>query len=144
MSENPFSIRIKIGDCEVELSGSFAEVKQVLDELPSITDHMSDALKITSIQSKEKKASSFKPVEEKPPVIRAPSDISCPEAITRILSTSWGRKQPRYFREILDTMKTNALHYPIGTVKGRLTDLTKKGVLRRIRSKKGYGYVLAK
>jgi hypothetical protein len=144
VSEHPFSIRIKIKDYEVELSGSFAEVKQILDDLPSITNRISDTLEIPSNQNEVKQASLFKSDEEKPPAISAPSGISCPEAITRILSTKWGRKQPRYFREILNTLKINALHYPTGTVKGRLTDLTKKGVLRRIRSEKGYGYVLAK
>jgi len=38
----------------------------------------------------------------------------------------------------------NAIHYPEGTVKGRLTDLTKRGVLRRISSRKGYEYILIK
>ena len=64
------------------------------------------------------------------------------DAIIAVLSTGWGRKQPRNMREILETMKVNALHFPIGTVKGRLTDLTKKGRLRRIRGAKGYSYVV--
>jgi hypothetical protein len=144
VTENLFSIRIKLGDNEVELNGSFTEILQVLSELPTIIERVSDVLKITSTQSKLKKEPTLKPFEEKLPVIRASSNSTCPEAITQILSTNWGRKQPRYFREILDAMKTNALHYPTGTVKGRLTDLTKKGVLRRIRSEKGYGYVLAR
>jgi len=46
--------------------------------------------------------------------------------------------------EILEAMKVNAIHYPLGTVKGRLTDLTKRGVLRRIKSNGSYGYILIK
>jgi len=59
-----------------------------------------------------------------------------------ILSTEWGRKKPRHLGEIMEAMKMNALHFPIGTVKGRLTDLTKKGLLRRIKGEKGYNYIV--
>ncbi|MFH0896535.1 MAG: hypothetical protein V1850_00595 [Candidatus Bathyarchaeota archaeon] len=141
-SETPFTVHVKIGNYEMELTGSRGDVAQALDELPKIVAKVMEAfnqtLKASTVQE------SAKVVEEDFPTIGAQIGISCPEAIVAILSTAWGREKPRNLGEIMEAMKVNALHFPGGTVKGRLTDLTKKGMLRRIRGEKGYGYVVVK
>lgn len=144
MSETPFTIRLKISNYEVELTGSRTEVMQTLDELPKIVGKVVEAFNLPHDLKTQSPQESPKITEQELPVLSAQAGISCPDAIVAVLSTDWGREKPRYLNEIHEAMKVNALHFPMGTVKGRLTDLTKRGILRRIRSEKGYGYVLAK
>jgi hypothetical protein len=143
MDETPFTIRIKTKNYEVELTGSRPDVIQTLDELPIMIGKITDAFNSSQAFSPPPPKESKKDLEDALPTISVHAGISCPDAIIAVLSTDWGRKQPRNMREILETMKVNALHFPVGTVKGRLTDLTKKGRLRRIRGPKGYNYVVA-
>ena len=82
--------------------------------------------------------------KEEYPTLSLPPNASCPDVIVELLKTDWGRKAPRTLNEIMEAMKLNALHYPKGTVSGRLADMTKKGVLRRIQTERGYGYILIK
>lgn len=149
MSERPFTVRVKVGDNEVEISGTQAEVMNTLGNVSEIVRKVAEAFGEV-------------PTHPNPPAptvgggenitlgnLEYPSlsldpGISCPEAIVKLLATDWGRKQPRALGELLEAMKVNAIHYPEGTVKGRLTDLTKRGALRRIKGERGYGYILVK
>jgi hypothetical protein len=145
MSDKNLTMRIRKGQNEIEISGSKEEVMTILRDLPSLVSVFNEAfselgkekLKVTSI-----KQGSLNEVAL--PNVAVSPDTSCPDAIVEILSTEWGRKTPRKMREILEAMKVNAIHYPIGTVKGRLTDMTKKGVLRRVRVNRAYGYLLVR
>ena len=147
MIDKSLTIRVKIGNNEVEISGSGLEdISKTLENLPQIIDKISSSFKaITPIPDpiNPPKQEAKTMVKEFPTISTQIGD-SCPEAIIAILSTEWGRENPRNLGEIIDAMKVNALHFPTGTIKGRLTDLTKKGILRRIRSEKGYGYVVIK
>ena len=138
-----FSIRVKIGECEIELKGSKDDVLNVIDNLPKIVSIVSNSFDLSKTQ-KVMTLASKTPTKEVYPTLTVPPSASCPNAIVKILSTEWGRREPRTLRDIIEVMKINAIHYPEGTVKGRLTDLTKKGILRRIRTERGYGYILAK
>jgi hypothetical protein len=144
VNEETFTIRLKIRNHEIELKGSREDVMKTLDELPDIVGKIIDSFDITFVSEQLKQRELSNSGQEVFPTIGAPNGISCPDAIIAILSTDWGRKRPRFLRDILKVMKVNALHFPIGTIKGRLTDLTKKGALRRTRGEKGYGYTIAK
>ena len=144
MSDRPFTIRLKIGACEVELTGSRAEVLTTLDELPRITGIVVEAFNLPPEVKTQSQQEGPSTTSQELPTISATTGLSCPDAIVAVLSTGWGREKPHYLNEILEAMKVNALHFPMGTVKGRLTDLTKRGMLRRIKGDKGYGYVMAK
>ena len=144
MDESSVTIRIKMSNYEVEITGSHVKVLQIIDELPKIVGNVITAFTPAPVLQTSIPPEIVKKVEEKFPTITAPPGMSCPEAIVAILSTDWGRASPKNLGEIMEAMKVNALHFPIGTLKGRLTDLTKKGTLRRIRGEKGYGYVIAK
>ena len=144
MSETPFTIRLKISNCEIELTGSRAEVMQTLDELPKIVGKVVETFNLPQESKTSPQQEPSETTSQEFPAITAQTGISCPDAIIAVLSTGWGREEPRYLNKILEAMKVNALHFPEGTVKGRLTDLTKRGILRRIRGEKGYGYVMAK
>ena len=145
MSEKSLSIRIKIGNNEIEISGSPSNISKMLDDLPKIVDKVSTSFStaklVSSITSISKQKT--KPPEERFPTISTQIGISCPEAITAILSTKWGRKKPRNLGEILEAMKVNAMHYPSSTLSGVLTWLVKRGKLRRWKTDEGYVYIIS-
>ncbi len=149
MSSQPFTIRIRIGGNEVELSGSREDVLKSLEELPKIVNQVSGAFtasttSATIIPMPQQAKAEPPATSEEFPTISVSLDTPCPDVIIRLLATDWGRKTPRVKEELMEAMHVNAIHYPEGTVKGRLTDLTKKGTLRRIKTERGYGYILTK
>jgi len=149
LSERILKVRVKVGDSEVEVSGTEAEVMNTLSNVYEVVRKVAEALgavqihPVSTVSGEENSGLASTPVEEYPSLSLDPA-IACPEAIVKLLATEWGRKQPRALGELLEAMKVNAIHYPEGTVKGRLTDLTKRGVLRRIKGERGYGYILVK
>ncbi len=147
MSDNSFSIRVKMGESEIELKGDKDDVLSVINDLPKIIPIISNSFNVSAIRVQQADTASITPTEfakKDYPTLKLSPDVSCPEVIINILSTGWGKMEPRTLREIIEAMKINALHYPEGTIKSRLTDLTKRGVLRRIRTGTGYGYTLIK
>ncbi len=147
MTEERFSLRVQIGECEIELSGNREEVMTTLNDLPSIVEKISRSFnlsekgvpRISPMETRDDKASVAETPEAIPTIPRpaGPSD-----AITKLLSTEWGRK-PRVWQEINDALTINAIYYSKGSITGTLTNLTKKGKLRRIKTEKGYGYILS-
>ena len=147
MTEGRFSIRVRIGNCEIELSGEKDDVMATLDELPGVVETVS-----RSFGAVKKEQIAVSPVVERgvergvtvesiemAPTIPTPSGPS--DAIINLLSTEWGKK-PRTWQEINDVLVTNAVYYSKGSITGTLTNLTKKNKLRRIRTEKGYGYIV--
>ena len=143
--EKLFSIRVRIGNNEIEISGKHEDVMSTFQNISELVSKTSEAFGQTpnqqAVQLSEQTAQN---ADEAFPSISIDPATPCPDAIVQILSTDWGKKKPRTLGELLAAMKVNAIHYPEGTVKGRLTDLTKRGVLRRISSRKGYEYILIK
>lgn len=131
-----FMFRIRLGDNEVELSGTREDVLASIVDLPRMVEQVSQAFTHRSDADVNRATMEY-------PSLTVNPSLSCPEAIKKLLATAWGRKTPRKLGEIIEVMRVNAVHYPIGTVKGRLTDLTKRGALRRIKGVGGYGYLLA-
>ena len=138
----PFTIKIKANDNEIELSGS---KEDVMDALNNINDIIAKVTR-TFTNSSTVQSTLQIPLTPKSkfPSISVSPDTPCPDTILKLLSTDWGREKPRKLRELLEAMKVNAIHYPIGTVKGRLTDMTKKGFLRRVREGREYAYIRVK
>lgn len=83
-------------------------------------------------------------VERRPPeeypVIPRPEGLN--DAIIKVLSTPWGRSNPRTWAEIDTVLKQNALHYGRGSITGALTYLVKSSRLRRVKVDGTYGYLL--
>lgn len=139
----PFTIKIKAKDNEIELSGSKEDVMDALDNINDIMTKVTRTFTSSStVQSTLQIPSTT--TKSKFPSISVSPDTPCPDTILKLLSTDWGREKPRKLRELLEAMKVNAIHYPIGTVKGRLTDMTKKGFLRRVREGREYAYIRVK
>jgi hypothetical protein len=138
----PFTIKIKAKDNEIELSGS---KEDVMDALNNITEIMTKVTRTFTNPSTVQSTLQIPPTtKSKFPSISVSPDTPCPDTILKLLSTDWGREKPRKLRELLEAMKVNAIHYPIGTVKGRLTDMTKKGFLRLVKEGREYAYIRVK
>jgi len=79
-------------------------------------------------------------IEEHYPALSA--GLGCSDAIRQLLSTDWGREQPRIMKEIQNALEANALYFSVGTISGTLNLLTKSGALRRFKKDGIWAYVL--
>jgi hypothetical protein len=143
MSKTPFSLKIKIGEMEVEIGGEKLEVLSTLDDLDDIVQKVTLAFN-PDTKKTETKAVQIEPtiIDNKYPKIRRTTQ--CGEAVVLLLSTEWG-KTPRTISELREAMEANAIFFPKTTLSGVLVWLTKKGSVRRWRDKKrGYLYVVNK
>jgi hypothetical protein len=158
----PFSLRIKINQNEVEITGTQKEVITTIKELPKIVGNISKAFTRANQEPSTRKATpttltaAGKPTE-KPITVRltAPTTTqpkmypsikdakNCSEAVVKLLETEWGNWKPRTMPEVVEALKANALHYPPSTLSGVLTWLVKKGKVRRWKTDAGYVYILA-
>ena len=67
---------------------------------------------------------------------------TCADAIINILKEDFG-SMPRSLQEIEDALKVAAIFYSKQAIQTTLIRLVRKGVLRRLREKEGYKYILA-
>ncbi len=141
MTSPPFTIKIRFGDNEIEVSGSKEDVLEAVNNMATIMETLTHAFAKAPLSPTTEPLG---PGEASIPSIAVDPGTPCPEALLKILSTPWGQEKPRKLRDLLEALKVNAIHYPVGTVKGRLTDLTKKGVLRRVKEGREYGYIRVK
>ncbi len=132
--EMPFSFRIKIGQQEIEISGTREEVIKTIEMLPSLVANISEAF-----ESTEHLRIVSRPVTSTYPSI---SSSSCSEAVLELLGTDWG-KQARTLTELGEVLKANTLNYPSTTLSGVLAWLVRKNKIKRWKTDKGYVYVLA-
>lgn len=151
----PFSFRVRIGEYEVELSGTRKEVLGTLDDLPTLIAKLLKALEVA--KQKVAASSSTKPLTVRvtsspaalspsagsPPIPSIPPAKQFSQSILNLLETDWGRWRPRTMPEIIEALKANAVHYPATTLSGVLTWLVKKGKVRRWKTDEGYVYILA-
>ncbi len=132
--EKPFSFRVKIGEQEIEISGSRDEVIKTLEELPKLVENVLKAFELTKNREETSQAVN--------PVYPSISSSSCSEAVLQLLASDWGR-QPKTLTELGEALKANAVHYPSTTMSGVLSWLVRKNKIKRWKTDKGYVYVLA-
>jgi len=130
----PFSFRVKMGQQEIEISGTREEVIKTIEELPSLVASISKAFEST------KGELASQPVTSTYPSIS--SSASCSEAVLRLLETDWGG-QARTLTELGEALKANAFHFPSTTLSGVLAWLVRKNKIKRWKTDRGYVYVLA-
>lgn len=131
--EMPFSFRVKMGEQEIEISGTREEVIKTIEELPSLVANISKAFELTKNVEAAKQVTSVYP---------SVSSSGCSEAVLQLLETDWG-KQSRTLTELEEALKANGLHYPSTTLSGVLAWLVRKNKIKRWKTDKGYVYVLA-
>ena len=130
----PFSFRVKMGQMEIEISGTRDDVMKDIEELPQLMETVSQALGSTKTGEET--------VESVGSVYPSVSASSCSEAVLQLLASDWGR-QPRGLTELGEALKANAVYFPSTTVSGVLSWLIRKNKIKRWKTDKGYVYVLA-
>ncbi|MCW4051842.1 MAG: hypothetical protein NWE78_01365 [Candidatus Bathyarchaeota archaeon] len=144
----PLSLRIRINQNEVEISGTKKEVLETIKDLPELVEniaksfalegskHAPEEAPITVRVSQPQKSSS-----KAYPSIKGAKN--CSQAVLKLLKTEWGAWRPRTLSEIVNALKNNAIHYPASTLSGVLSWLVKKGKVRRWKTDAGYVYILS-
>jgi hypothetical protein len=130
----PFSFRVKMGQREIEISGTREEVMKAIEELPQLMETIAKAFESTKTTKETSQTVSS--------VYPSISASGCSEAVLQLLASDWG-KQPRSLPELGEALKANAVYYPSTTVSGVLSWLVRKNKIKRWKTDKGYVYVLA-
>lgn len=146
-----FAFRVKIGEYEVEITGTHAEVTKTLEDLPNLITNVHKAFEnvkpktVTTLTVKTEPPPKVK-VEPKPaaqtyPKIR--SVANCEDAVLRLLETDWGKWRPRTTEELKEAMNANGLKYPGRMLSATLDALAEKGKVQRWNTNTGFVYILA-
>ena len=64
------------------------------------------------------------------------------QAVREVLGSTWGRAEPRTMKEINTVLEANAIYFSPSSLSGVLTNMTKKGELRRLKKEDQWAYVL--
>jgi hypothetical protein len=144
-----FTFRLKMGDYEVELNGSYEDVSKTLEELPKIVNSVHTAFEdvkpktVVTITAKteEPPKEAARIVKDFYPKIGPVAD--CREAVITILETDWGKWRPRTMDEMKEVMKANELKYQSRVVSDTLDQLAEKGLIKRWNTNAGSVYILA-
>ncbi|MEM2148213.1 MAG: hypothetical protein QXJ94_06375 [Candidatus Bathyarchaeia archaeon] len=147
-SGEEFSIRVKIGDYEVEVKGARSDVLETVKELPNLMADVNKAFEnlksksatVVTVKAPVATVKAESPVEKYPKISKAGS---CSEAVLKILESDWGKWRPRTLTELKEALASNNLRYPGRTLAGDLLGLVRKGLVRRWKTDKGYVYILA-
>jgi hypothetical protein len=152
--QEEFVFRVKLGEHELELKGTHAEVTKTLENLPNLFTNVKTAFDlvkpktvatITVKTEPPDKKESAKEAAEAPaqdyPKIRSPK--SCDEAILKFLETDWGKWRPRTMDELKEAMNANKLKYPGRMLSATLDALAEKNKVRRWNTNAGFVYILA-
>ena len=70
-------------------------------------------------------------------------DLGPSQAIREILNTQWGRMETRTMKEINSVLEANAIYFSASSLSGVLTNLVKKGELRRSKKDDQWAYALS-
>ena len=145
----PFALRVRLGQYEVEISGSREDVLKTVEDLPNLVTVVSEAfaqagvgVRVADVQSgRDSVPTPLMSTSGMYPSIQGSGN--CSDAVLRLLETDWGRSTPRTLPELVEAMRVNAIHYPVTTLSGVLNWLVRKSRVKRWKTDKGYVYVLA-
>ena len=135
--EGKLSIRLRIGNNELEIVGTYNEVSTILDKLlPYLLQKRSDVV----IDSEDKVREGGSDVLSSIPTISVKKGEPLTEILQKLFDTEWGHK-PRPLREVMNVLELYGLYYPKSTVAVTLNRLVQRGVIRRIKKDKYFLYV---
>ena len=133
------SLKLKLGSNELEISGSYSNVVELINLLlPHLMYRTSRKKGESSVEEEIKSESLI------PPSISIKKGEPLTDILTRLFNTEWGHN-PRPLKEIIDVLNAYGLYYPKSTIAVTLNRLSQRGVIRRIKTKeKHFLYVSAK
>lgn len=142
------SFRVKIGEQEVELSGSAQDVLETIQDLPGIMTSVQKAFEITkpktvaTLTVKTQTAKEEKQTQKQEyPRVEATDD--CPKAILKMLESEWGKWRPRTIEELGATLKANGIDCTGRNLNKVLMEMVQDGKVRRWNTDAGFVYILA-
>jgi predicted transcriptional regulator len=143
--ESNFSLRVRIGEYEVEINGRHEEVMKTIEELPGLVANVGKAFedvrpKRVATLTVKTEASKKETKNQNYPKISPTED--CEEAIIKILHTDWGKWRPRTVDELEDALEANGQSHTARTLATALGVLVKKGTIRRWNTDSGFVYIL--
>lgn len=147
MTARNFAFRVKLGEYEVEISGTREEVLKTIEDLPALMTKVDVAFegvkprKVTTLTVKTGTTREEKPSSHGFPTISPTKNVE--EAVLRLLETDWGKWRPRTLEELKDALKPNGLDCPGRLLTGVLMGLVKQERIRRWNTDAGYVYILA-
>jgi hypothetical protein len=142
-----FAFRVKMGEYEVELNGSYERVLDTVKDLPTLMSNIDKAFekvkpkKVTTLTVKTGIANTERPSSQQYPQI--PHTEKLDDAILKVLETDWGKWRPRTIDELSEALKANGLEQSVRALAGVLMELVRKEKIRRWSTNTGYVYILA-
>ena len=146
-----FAFRVKMGEYEVEIQGTYEDVTKTLKDLPDLVTNVHKAfenvkpktiatLTVKTEPTVKAKTTPKTPAQTYPKITSA---TNCEDAVLRLLETDWGKWRPRTMEELQDSMKSNKMKYTERTLNKTLNKLADKGKVRRWNTTTGFVYILA-
>ncbi|MCW4005518.1 MAG: hypothetical protein NWF04_02810 [Candidatus Bathyarchaeota archaeon] len=141
-----FSLRVKMGEYEVELSGAHRDVMKTVKTLPTLIEDINKAFenvkpKTIAAIAVDNPESSPEAAPQKYPKIAASENPE--DAILKALESDWGKWRPRTVEELKDAMKFNKRDYPGLVLPSILEAIVEKGLVKRWNTNDGFVYILA-
>ncbi|MBC7130345.1 hypothetical protein H5T51_03875 [Candidatus Bathyarchaeota archaeon] len=138
-----FTLRVRAGEYEVELSGPREEVLETVKELPKLVTSFGKAfekLKSKTVLTVTTAVKGEAKLERYPKIPKVENDK---EALIKILESDWGRWRPRTLGELKEALEANKISYSDRKLAKELLNLVRKGKVRRWKTDNGYVYILA-
>jgi hypothetical protein len=139
------TLRVKIGECEVEINGDHEEVLKSIEELPNLIANVGKAfenVRAKRVATLTVKTDVPKKETNNQDYPKIPLAENCEEDITKILKTDWGKWRPRTVDELRDALEANGQAYAARVLATTLNSLVKKGTIRRWNTDAGFVYIL--
>jgi hypothetical protein len=133
-----FELELRRGDVNLRIRGTSSEVSAGIDQAIDLLEQVSAKLKEKKIEMKVSPLAS-----PEVPHIAPPTPATCRDAILKLLSTEWARS-PKTLGELIEVMEINGIYYPKARVATELLSMTRAGIVRRLKTKIGFAYILAK
>jgi hypothetical protein len=146
-----FSLRVKIGENEVELRGTRQEVLETIESIPDLVANINKAFENSKPKTMAtitvKTAEETKPAKPSETQIQNYPKIAATEnvehALVKILESDWGKWRPRTEEELKGALQTSELKFSERALASALDGLSRKGMLRRWNTNTGFVYILA-
>ena len=138
-NKETISLKLKLGNNELEISGPYNNVVNLINLLLPYLMHKSSKGRGEAVAEKKAETESLLP-----PSISIKKGEPLTDILTKLFNTDWGHN-PKPLKEIIDVLNAYGLYYPKSTIAVTLNRLSQRGVIRRIKTKeKRFLYVSAK
>jgi len=143
MNDLKTEVELKIGIATIRIQGELSSIENQIEEIKKLILKINDVF-TPEIQLRHTSEKGTIPGPSSGPLHlpEVSPSAGLREAIRSVLSSDWGKITPRTKSEIAEILKLSAIHYPDSTIRSTLSQLTRKGELRRVRRDGIYAYIV--